>query len=163
MLKKKIIILLTLLISITIVGCDRKVKQVSFEQRAYEGIQFLLDKDEVNKNLELIKYEYIKMDNENTDIEELKYNWQVSLESQLQILSKFKSETRGELYNNIYNESEKILNKISEYYDLIFEGLQLDDERLRDISISINKDIDRLNKLLEEFKEENIQTYLLES
>ena len=162
MLKKKIIILLTLLISITIVGCDRKVKQVSFEQRAYEGIQFLLDKDEVNKNLELIKYEYIKMDNENTDIEELKYNWQVSLESQLQILSKFKSETRGELYNIIYNESEKILNKISEYYDLIFEGLQLDDERLRDISISINKDIDRLNKLLEEFKEENIQKFIEE-
>ena len=162
MLKKKIIILLTLLISITIVGCDRKVKQVSFEQRAYEGIQFLLDKDEVNKNLELIKYEYIKMDNENTDIEELKYNWQVSLESQLQIVSKFKSETRGELYNNIYNESEKILNKISEYYDLIFEGLQLDDERLRDISISINKDIDRLNKLLEEFKEENIQKFIEE-
>ena len=68
-----------MLISITIVGCDRKIKQVSFEQRAYEGIQFLLDKDEVNKNLELIKYEYIKMENENTDIEELKYNWQVSL------------------------------------------------------------------------------------
>ena len=66
------------------------------------------------------------------------------------------------LYNNIYNESEKILNKISEYYDLIFEGLQLDDERLRDISISINKDIDRLNKLLEEFKEENIQKFIEE-
>ena len=77
-------------------------------------------------------------------------------------MSKFKSETRGQLYNNIYNESEKILNKISEYYDLIFEGLQLDDERLKDISISINKDIDRLNKLLEEFKEENIQKFIEE-
>jgi len=93
----------------------------------------------------------------------LNYSWQGNIDSKIKILSKFKSETKGELYKKIYKKSDEILNQIVQYNNLIFDTSYSNDyknKKLMNIFEDINKEIDNVNELLEQFKLDNQNKFI---